>query len=140
MPMIEYHYETDYELDRVEEHTKWLKECIAFKGHLIEDLNFIFCSDAYLLEINRKYLQHDYLTDIITFPDEGDGLKGDMFISTERVLENAADFGVDPGEEMRRVMIHGVLHLMGMDDATPELKQAMRLAEDELLQLFHVKH
>ena len=138
--MIEYHYETDYELDSPMEHTKWLTACVRSKDHEVDELHFIFCSDAYLLEINKKYLQHDFLTDIITFPEEGVGLKGDLFISIDRVAENSVTYGVPADEELRRVMIHGVLHLMGMEDATADLKNQMRLAEDELLQLFHVKH
>ena len=138
--MIEYHYETEYELDSPLKHTKWINKCVELKNGEVDELHFIFCSDAYLLEINKKYLQHDFLTDIITFPESGEGLKGDLFISVDRVTENAETYGVTSAEELRRVMIHGVLHLMGMDDATPELKREMRLAEDELLELFHVKH
>ncbi len=137
--MIDYHYETDYQINDPDSHTNWLNRAVESKGHSIDELHFIFCSDDYLLDINRKYLQHDYLTDIITFPGEGQGLKGDLFISVERVAENAAIYQVSAEEELRRVMIHGVLHLMGMEDASPELKEGMRLAEDELLEMFHVK-
>lgn len=138
--MIEYHYETEYEINNPEGHTAWLGEAVASKGFVVGELHFIFCSDDYLLDVNRKFLEHDYLTDIITFPGDTPGVSGDLFISVDRVAENASLFDTTPEEEIRRVMIHGVLHLMGMDDATPELKEAMHRAEDELLQLFHVKH
>lgn len=139
--MIEYFYETDFKLSYPIEHTDWIIKSVGEQGHAIAALNYIFCDDDYLLSINRKFLQHDYLTDIITFPDEGNsGLKGDIFISVERVRENAGLYNTAFDEELRRVMIHGVLHLMGFGDATPHEKEAMRLEEDAMIKLFHVKH
>lgn len=139
--MIEYFYETDFKLSYPIEHTDWIIKSVGEKGHTIEALNYIFCDDDYLLSINRKFLQHDYLTDIITFPDGGNsGLKGDIFISVERVGENAGLYNSAFDEELRRVMIHGVLHLMGFGDATPHEKEAMRREEDAMIKLFHVKH
>ena len=138
---IEYHYETAFKLPDPGKHTDWIIDVVTEKGHRIEALNFIFCDDNYLLDINRRFLDHDYLTDIITFPTEGiSDLGGDIFISVERVRENAGLFEVNAEEEMRRVMIHGVLHLMGYSDASKEEKQAMRLEEDAMMNLFHVKH
>jgi len=139
--MIEYHYETKFKLSHPEKHTDWILDATKERNHSVGALNFIFCSDDYLLDINQRFLQHDYLTDIITFPTEdGDGLNGDIFISVERVKENAVLYEVGFEEEMRRVMIHGVLHLMGYNDHTPEEKETIRSEEDAMLKLFHVKH
>lgn len=139
--MIEFHNETAFELSHPDAHTDWIIRSVTEKGFSVEELNFIFCSDPYLLEMNRRFLNHDYLTDIITFPMEGrNGLAGDIFISVDRVRENAGLFEVSFEDEMRRVMIHGVLHLMGFEDTTPDEKEGMRREEDALLKLFHVKH
>lgn len=102
------------------------------------NLNYIFCNDAYLLEINKQYLDHDYFTDIITFnnSESEELLEGDIYISIDRVTENATDFKTPFEVELRRVMIHGLLHLLGFDDTTEALKTQMRLKEDEYLQLF----
>ena len=101
-------------------------------------LNYIFCSDDYLLEINKQYLDHDYYTDIITFDNSEDEalLEGDIYISVDRVTENAENFNTSFEVELRRVMVHGVLHLLGFDDTTDELKAQMRSKEDEYLQIF----
>lgn len=98
----------------------------------------MFCSDEYLLEINKEYLDHDYFTDIITFDnsEEDNQLEGDIYISVDRVRENAATFHTDFDTEMRRVLIHGLLHLAGHDDTSEALKTAMRAKEDEYLRLF----
>jgi rRNA maturation RNase YbeY len=101
-------------------------------------LNYIFCSDEYLLEINKQYLDHDYFTDIITFDnsEEDKQLEGDIYISVDRVRDNAATFHTDFDSEMRRVLIHGLLHLVGYEDSSEALKTAMRAKEDEYLRLF----
>lgn len=139
--MIEFYSETAFKLAHPQKHTDWIIEAAAQKGYAVEALNYIFCDDDYLLDINKRFLQHDYLTDIITFPgDDGPGLKGDIFISVDRVLENAALYNVTFDEELRRVMIHGTLHLMGYTDGTKEEKEIMRSEEDAMLHLFHVKH
>ena len=139
--MIEYFYETDFCLSYPSEHTDWIIRAVSNQGHAVEALNYIFCDDDYLLGINRRFLQHDYLTDIITFPGEGGiGLKGDVFISIDRVRENAGLYDTSFDEELRRVMIHGALHLMGYEDKTEKEKEAMRREEDAMLKLFHVKH
>lgn len=139
--MIEYFYETDFELPQAEKHTDWIIDGVSQMGQTVEALNYIFCDDDYLLDINRRFLQHDYLTDIITFPEEGSsGLKGDIFVSVDRVKENAGLYNSAFQEELRRVMIHGVLHLMGHKDGTTHEKEAMRREEDAMLKLFHVKH
>ena len=97
-------------------------------------LSFIFCSDAYILDVNMKYLQHDYFTDIITFDyREGQVLSGDLFISIDTVRANAEEYGVEFEDELNRVMVHGLLHLMGYDDHTEDQKKQMRQKEDYYL-------
>jgi probable rRNA maturation factor len=111
----------------------WLQEVIrAEEGHPGE-VNVIFCSDPFLLDLNQRYLQHDTLTDIITFPQEGAAVSGDLYISIDRVRDNAATFEVPFDQELSRVMVHGVLHLCGYDDGSPEEKAAMRAQEDHYL-------
>jgi len=112
----------------------WVEKTITSSDFMCGEITYIFCDDEYLLEINQKYLNHDNYTDIITFDYTQDRLiSGDLFISTERVKENAASFGVSFEKELARVMIHGVLHLLGMEDKTPELKAEMRAEEDKHL-------
>lgn len=116
----------------------WLAGIVAEEGFRLEALNYIFCSDDYLHGINVQYLNHDTLTDIITFDnaDEEGVVEGDIFISTERVRENAADFGAAYGEELLRVMAHGVLHLLGHKDKSEAEQAAMRALEDRAVQAF----
>lgn len=114
----------------------WLQKIIERMGCVLRSLNFIFCSDDYLLKLNLEYLDHDTLTDIITFPyAEPPMIEGDIFISIDRVRENANDFNVSFEQELNRVMAHGVLHLCGFGDKTPEEQQVMRQKEDEALQM-----
>ena len=102
------------------------------------DLNYIFCSDDYLLEINKQYLDHDYYTDIITFDnsEEEGKIEGDIYVSVDRVKENAIEFGANFETELRRVLIHGLLHLMNYTDTSEELKAQMRAKEDECLLIY----
>lgn len=138
--MIEYHYETTFELKNKIAHSDWINQVASSYGYSVENINYIFCDDAYLLDINRKYLNHDYLTDIITFPyEDEEGLSADIFISTERVSENAELYNVSFEDELKRVLIHGILHLIGFNDTTPEEKEIMRLKEEEAILMFHVK-
>jgi rRNA maturation RNase YbeY len=113
---------------------QWIVEAIAKQKKYVGEINYIFCSDDYLLEINKKYLQHDTLTDIITFDYTADTggakISGDIFISIDRVKENAEKFAVIFETELHRVMIHGVLHLLGYKDKNKTDKAAMRKAED----------
>ena len=119
----------------------WLKAVAATHGYALGDLSIVSHSDEALLEYNRKYLDHDTYTDIITFDHSKDQtLSGDLLISFERVSENAVNQGVVFEEELRRVMVHGVLHLAGFKDKTPEDVLAMRAAEDQALAMFHVEH
>ncbi len=126
----------DFKLDEEKVTAKWLQKIIEQEGHQLLLLNFIFCSDEYLLQLNQEYLNHDTLTDIITFPYNSPPLiEGDIFISVERVEENAGLYKTSIREELDRVMAHGVLHLCGYGDKTPDEEKKMRLKEDEALAL-----
>jgi len=118
--------------------SKWIKNVSKSEGYEIGELTYIFCSDDYLLEINRQYLNHDYYTDIITFDnsEEEGKLEGDIYVSIDRVKENAETLGIDFEMELRRVLIHGLLHLVGFEDTDDNLKSEMRAKEDECLLLF----
>ena len=119
----------------------WLRAVAEHHGCTLGDLSIVSCSDEELLTYNRKYLDHDTYTDIITFDhSEATQLSGDLLISFERVLENADNQGVVFQEELRRVVAHGLLHLVGFKDKTPADAAAMRQAEDHALALFHVEH
>jgi len=119
----------------------WLRSVAEHHGKTLGDLSVVACSDEELLGYNRKYLDHDTYTDIITFDhSEGNTLAGDLLISFERVIENADNQGFMFQEELRRVMVHGVLHLAGFKDKTDKEARAMRAAEDHALAMFHVEH
>jgi probable rRNA maturation factor len=111
---------------------KWIKETIEAEGYKLQELNYIFCSDEYLLQMNQQYLDHDTLTDIITFDNsETEGkIVGDIFISIERIWENAKKFNVPNERELQRVVIHGALHLVGFADKKPADKKLMTQKED----------
>ncbi len=129
--------DAEFELENEEKITEWLVKTIEQEDKSLRLLNFIFCSDHYLLDINQQYLQHDTLTDIITFPyAEPPLVEGDIFISIERVKENAKKFDVSFEQELRRVMAHGVLHLCGYLDKKPKEQALMRSKEDEALALY----
>ena len=115
--------------------SQWLKKQAALEGFTIGDLNYIFCSDEHVLQVNRDYLQHDYYTDIITFDqsEDEDSIEGDIFISVDRVADNANQLGIKPEQEMRRILAHGMLHLCGYGDKTDEEEVQMRRKEDEWL-------
>jgi probable rRNA maturation factor len=139
--MISFNYETDFTIIDEEVHSKWISEIILSEYKVEGDINYIFCDDEYLLNLNVQYLQHDTLTDIITFDySVGNELHGDIFISIERVEENARDFEQMFEVELRRVLAHGVLHLSGYKDKSVEEEQLMREKEDQKLAMFHVKH
>ncbi len=117
---------------------QWIKSIIEAEGFTLGAVNYVLCSDEYLLEMNRQYLDHDYYTDILTFDNsESDTeIEGDIFISLERVHENAGSESIPPDEELRRVLAHGILHLCGYDDHAAEEKANMRKKEDYYLSLF----
>jgi rRNA maturation RNase YbeY len=116
---------------------RWIKEIVSTEGLFLKHLNFIFCSDAYLLGINQQYLSHDFYTDIITFDtsDLPQTIEGEIFISIDRVKENASSLNLDLYTELFRVMAHGVLHLMGYDDHGEDNQLIMRQKEDSCLSL-----
>lgn len=115
----------------------WIKEAVSRENKILGNVNFIFCSDSYLLEVNRKYLNHDYFTDIITFDYvENNIISGDVFISIDSVRENSKIFNVSVMVELRRILIHGVLHLLGYTDKGVQEKEEMTKKEDYYLKLF----
>jgi rRNA maturation RNase YbeY len=133
MPVINF-FEEDisYKLNRKTALKRWITETIQAEGFKLKELNYIFCSDVYLLQINRQYLNHDTYTDIITF-DNSENEKlivGDIFISIDRIRENAANFSMTESDELHRVIIHGALHLLGYKDKTAVTKQKMTQKED----------
>jgi len=135
--MIRFNYESDFRLANESAQEEWIKNCIQNYGYKIGDLNYIFCEDAYLLKLNQEFLQHDTLTDIISFDYTlGKLIGGDIFISVERVQENAEDLKMPFMEELSRVMIHGVLHYMSYKDKTTAEKTEMRLQEDKCMSLY----
>ncbi|WP_366535744.1 rRNA maturation RNase YbeY [Streptococcus pneumoniae] len=114
------------------ETSEWIKAVAATYGKRIGEIAYIFCSDEKILEVNRQYLQHDYYTDIITFDYcEGDRLAGDLFISLETVATNAEQFGASYEQELNRTIIHGILHLCGINDKGPGEREIMEAAEDK---------
>lgn len=139
--MIEYSYNTDFDLTQADEISLWLQNVAKSENFEIADLNYVFVSDEELYEMNIKYLNHNTLTDIITFNYvENEIVSGDIFISVDRVKENAVDFYVSFENELLRVMVHGLLHLMNYNDKTDEEQDLMTLKEDEKLKMFHVEH
>ncbi len=114
----------------------WIKSVAAKYDKKIGEIAYIFCDDAKILEVNKTYLQHDYFTDIITFDYcEGVVLNGDIFISLDTVRANAQEFGVTCENELHRILIHGILHLCGQEDKTPEARLEMTRKENEALQM-----
>ncbi|SHI29974.1 rRNA maturation RNase YbeY [Arenibacter nanhaiticus] len=139
--MIDFHYECEFSLPNGEQYADWLTEVVASENSSCGPLEYIFCDDEYLLKINQEYLAHDTYTDIITFQySEGSSISGDIFISVERVRENAKEYGVDFDQELLRVMAHGVLHLLGYKDKSDREAALMREKENEKIKLFHVEH
>lgn len=115
----------------------WIKETAARYNKKVGDIAYIFCSDERILEINKQYLNHDYFTDIITFDySEGSVISGDIFISVDTVQSNSEEFGVSFDVELLRIIIHGVLHLCGQDDKTPELRNEMTIKENLALEKY----
>ena len=137
---INFFYETDFSLVGENVFKKWIIEIIESEYKQNGDINFIFCDDEYLHSINLKYLDHDTLTDIISFDyTEGDTISGDIFISIQRVKENAEEVSTEFSDELKRVMSHGVLHFCGYKDKTERESDLMRRKEEEKMQLFHVE-
>ncbi len=143
MSNVHYHFE---DIDQVPLDfvtlTGWLQKAAKKEGFDLREINYVYCSDEYLLNMNREYLNHDYYTDIITFDnteEDESALTADMFISLERVKENANTHKIPFDQEVARVMIHGLLHIMGYGDKTPGDQHTMREKEDSYLSLLPKK-
>lgn len=138
--MISFNYETSFELQEEARYEGWISEVIESEEKTEGEINYIFCDDEYLLQKNIEFLDHDTLTDIISFDyTMGNLISGDIFISVERVKENAQEYGVSFDDELRRVMAHGILHYCGYGDKTEGDSAVMRTKEDEKKALFHVE-
>ena len=135
--MISFNYEIDFELVNEEVYSRWISGVILSENKKEGEINYVFCDDDYLHKLNLEYLNHDTLTDIISFDySVGNELSGDVFISVERVEENAGDFKVDFDEELKRVMVHGVLHYCGYQDKSELDEKIMRSKEEEKIKMF----
>ena len=149
--MITFNSETSFTLKNQNKLVKWIGDVVSSEGFQVGEINYIFCDDSYLNKINQEFLNHDTFTDVISFDYTlGKEIGGDIFISIERVLENAEKFNEVFETELHRVMIHGILHFMGYKDKTKKEKTLMRTKEDEKIfilnawkstscALFHVK-
>ena len=138
--MISFNYETDFELSNETQLSNWIVSVIESENKTIGEICYVFCDDEYLLKLNNEHLKHDTLTDIISFDYSiGNEISGDIFISIERVIDNANDFNTSFNNELNRVIIHGILHYCGYKDKTIKDKQNMRNKEDEKLEMFHVE-
>ena len=135
--MVNVFYEDTKTLDKTPEFFDlWFGKICHTEGRLLGDVSVVFCSDTYLLELNKRHLQHDFFTDIITFDySEGDRVAGDLFVSVDRVYENADAYNVSRETELNRVSVHGILHLLGYNDKTPQEVTVMREKENEALAL-----
>ena len=135
--MISYYFQdTDFKFRDRRRTNEWLKLAAESEIRRIGYMSIIFCSDNYVIDINQKYHQHDYFTDIITFDYcEGDRLSGDLFISVDSVRENSVEFGTEFKDELNRVIIHGLLHLVGYDDHTEKDIKLMRSKDNYYLSL-----
>jgi rRNA maturation RNase YbeY len=138
--MISFNYETNFALENESNYEDWITRIIYSEGFEVGEINYIFCDDEYLHKINMEYLNHDTLTDIISFDySVGNLLQGDIFISVERVADNAKDFNVTFDDELKRVLSHGVLHYCGYKDKSPKDEALMREKEEEKMKMFHVE-
>lgn len=134
-PAITFHFQhPSFRLKNRNAIREWIAACALAEGHSIAGIHFQFCTDDHMLLMNKQYLQHDYLTDILTFEDRSSqGLCGDILISIDRVRDNAKQLKTNTLNELHRVIAHGVLHLMGYEDGTPKTQQAMRTQENNWL-------
>ena len=138
--MIDFVYNTDFRLANKEIFSRWLISVANDEGFLIDTLVFLFVDDNEILEMNKKFLKHDYYTDVITFGELKDKkISGDIAISIERVLDNSKTYGVEFEDELKRVMAHGLLHIMGYNDKTSKDKLVMSQKEKKAIKMFHVK-
>ena len=138
--MIDFVYNTDFQIENHRVFSRWLVEVAAAENCLIHDLVFLFVSDQELLAMNKKHLKHNYFTDVITFGElDGDKISGNIAVSVDRVLDNSKTYGVRFDEELKRVMAHGLLHIIGYNDKTKKEKLTMSQKETDALKMFHVK-
>ncbi|SFB76562.1 rRNA maturation RNase YbeY [Zunongwangia mangrovi] len=138
--IINFYSENDFNLENTDLYKNWLLRVISSEEKRLGEISYIFCDDEYLLDINQRFLDHDSYTDIISFDDSmGNLLNGDIYISTERVKENAAEFNEDFDTELKRVIVHGILHYCGYKDKSEEDAALMRRKESEKIKLFHVE-
>jgi rRNA maturation RNase YbeY len=137
MCLVSFHSEqTDYSISNENQISDWLVSVCKKEGKTLAEISIILCSDDYLLEVNRKHLNHDYYTDVITFDySESPHVSGDIIISIDRVQENADSFGVEMVDELHRIIVHGTLHLLGYTDKTSSSKEEMTSKEDFYLSL-----
>lgn len=135
---IFFHFEQEHYKVRLQKRRKkWIYTSIEEEGYSVNSINFIFCSDSYLLRINKRFLEHDYFTDVITFSSSiAKVLSGEIYISYDRVKENSKIYKVSFEEELNRVMIHGILHLMNYEDSSKILKMRMTIKENYFLKKF----
>ncbi|MEZ7917473.1 MAG: rRNA maturation RNase YbeY [Patiriisocius sp.] len=134
--MIEFYSETDFKIEDTKALSHWISEIILHENHELGDLTYVFCDDAYLHKLNLQFLNHDTLTDIISFDNSlGKQIHGEIYISVERVKENAGTYQVAFLEELHRVIIHGVLHFCGYKDKTKKQQETMSCKENEALDL-----
>ncbi len=139
--MITYNYEYAFVLENEEKVTEWISNVIQSENKNIGEISYIFMTDEALLDLNKKHLNHDYYTDVISFDYTEDSvISGDIFISIDRVKENAIEFNTDFSKELFRVIIHGVLHFCGYKDKSIKEEALMRLKEEEKLHMFHMEH
>ena len=136
MPVSFHSEQTDFSVSNEPQIKGWLEEVCRKEGQSLDEVTIIFCSDDYLLEVNRTHLNHDYYTDIITFDySESSLISGDLFISIDRVAENAKELNIPMLDELHRIIVHGTLHLLGYTDKETEAKQQMTAKEDYYLSL-----
>ena len=138
--MISFNYESDFILDHEERFASWIETIVTSENKTLGEISYVFCDDNYLHAINLQYLKHDTLTDIISFDySEGDIISGDIFISVERVKDNANEYMVSFEDELKRVLAHGVLHYCGYKDKSDTDALELRTKENEKIKLFHVE-
>jgi probable rRNA maturation factor len=136
--MVEFNYETIFQIEDENRLGKWIENVASKNGFEVGEINYIFCDDDYLLKLNVEFLKHDTLTDVISFDNTlGKLINGDIFISVERVVENAKEYNDSFEDELHRVMVHGILHYMGFKDKSDDEIKQMRTAENSALLLLN---